>query len=52
MFKNIFGQMEGIAIYPIVSLLIFMVFFIAVGIYVYRMPKKESDHMKNLPLDD
>lgn len=52
MLKNILSNMDGVSIYPIISLLIFFVFFLAVGIYVYRIPKKETDQMKNLPLED
>jgi len=43
---------QGINIYPIISLLIFLLFFIAVLWYVKKMDKKKVDEIKNLPLMD
>jgi cytochrome c oxidase cbb3-type subunit IV len=44
-------KINGIDIYPIISLIIFVVFFIAMLVYVKRMKKSSIDEMKNLPLD-
>ena len=44
-------KINGIDIYPIVALLIFVIFFIAMLVYVKRMKKSSIDEMKNLPLD-
>lgn len=49
--KQYAEKVEGIAIYPIVAQLIFIVFFILVLVYVFRMKKSGIDEMKKLPLD-
>lgn len=42
---------EGIAVYPIISLLIFSVFFIVTIVWVFRLDKKYLTRMENLPLE-
>lgn len=49
--KKYAETMEGIEIYPIISLLIFFVFFAGVLWYVKRLSKKEVSEMENIPLD-
>jgi cbb3-type cytochrome oxidase subunit 3 len=44
-------KIEGIEIYPIISLLIFATFFVAVLVYVRKMKQSSIDEMKQLPLD-
>ena len=54
MFKFIKQYVEtigGIDIYPVISLLIFVLFFIGVLWYVRKMDKHKVDEIKNLPLD-
>jgi cbb3-type cytochrome oxidase subunit 3 len=46
------SKIEGIEIYPIISLLIFFTFFVGVGYLVYRTPKSVVDEMSRMPLDD
>lgn len=50
--KDILSSIENIEIYPIISLLIFVVFFIGMFIWVIRVDKKYIDHMKSMPFDD
>jgi tellurite resistance protein TehA-like permease len=45
-------SIKGIDIYPIVSLLIFTVFFAIIIIRVVRMPKNEIEELSNLPIDN
>lgn len=45
-------SISGIEIYPMISLLIFVLFFIAVLYYVKKMDKKYVDEVSNLPLED
>ncbi len=55
MLKFIKGNMEsilGIEIYPIISLSIFFLFFVIMGVLVFKMSKKRVEEMKNLPLND
>jgi cytochrome c oxidase cbb3-type subunit 3 len=51
-FSNYLEHIMGVSIYPMISLLLFVVFFSAVVVWSYRIPKKEIEHMENLPLKD
>ena len=44
-------QINGVEIYPIISLIIFFTFFILVGYLVFTTPKSYIEEMSNLPLD-
>lgn len=50
MYKEILQSIEGIEIYPIISLIVFVVFFIVVTIWLIRMDKNYINEMKQLPL--
>lgn len=50
--KDILSSIENIEIYPIISLLIFVIFFIGMFIWVIKVDKKYIDHMKEMPLND
>ena len=52
MFKYIYELIENVEIYPIVSLLIFFIFFVALILYVFFVDKGYIDKMKNIPLED
>ena len=53
MFKHYFETIAGdIAIYPTISLAIFFLFFIGMGIWVFSVNKKYIAHMSSLPLED
>lgn len=45
------SSIEGIDIYPMISLLIFFLFFVAVLYYVKTMDKKSVTEISALPLD-
>ncbi len=51
-FVNYLEQISGVSIYPLISLILFMVLFIAVIIYAVRASNKSISEMENLPLDD
>lgn len=52
MYKNYLAGIEGIAIYPIISLTIFVTFFVLLGYFVFQADKKYIDYMKDMPLND
>lgn len=52
MFKHYFEQIQDVEIWPIISLIIFFVFFTSTIFWVLFLDKKYIDKMKNLPLDD
>jgi len=49
--KHNLTGIDGVAIYPIISLLIFVLFFTVMLVYVLRMRKKEIDEISAIPLD-
>jgi cbb3-type cytochrome oxidase subunit 3 len=50
--KHNLETIEGIETYPILSLLIFFVFFIGLGFWVYSYKKEKIIELSNLPLND
>ena len=53
MFELIKHSMEtiaGVAVYPIVSLLIFCGFFIGLGLWVFSYKKEKIEELSELPL--
>ncbi|MEY4963130.1 MAG: hypothetical protein RLZZ323_449 [Bacteroidota bacterium] len=55
MFEQIKHNMEtiaGVAIYPILSLLIFFVFFVGLGFWVFSYKKEKIEEMSQIPLND
>lgn len=51
MFKQI-TNLAGGEYYLIASLLIFMIFFIIVGIYIFKLSKGHITLMSNMPIDE
>jgi cbb3-type cytochrome oxidase subunit 3 len=55
MFEQIKHNMEtisGVAIYPILSLLIFFLFFVGLGLWVFSYKKEKIDELSQIPLND
>jgi hypothetical protein len=55
MLKFIKGNLEnidGVEIYPIISLLIFFVFFVALAIWVISAKKQYIKEVSNIPLEE
>ena len=52
MYKEILRSIENIEIYPIISLLLFMGFFLGMFLWVVFVPKGYIEHMKSLPIKD
>ncbi len=50
--KHHMETIDGISIYPVISFLIFFLFFIGLTIFVFRMGKNHVKSMKELPFDD
>lgn len=42
----------GVEVYPVISFVIFFLFFIGVTIMVINMKKSEVERMGNMPLED
>ncbi|MDI1317408.1 CcoQ/FixQ family Cbb3-type cytochrome c oxidase assembly chaperone [Flavobacterium sp.] len=55
MFEQIKHNMEtisGVQIYPIISLLIFFLFFVGLGFWVFSYTKEKITELSNMPLQD
>jgi cytochrome c oxidase cbb3-type subunit IV len=52
MYKEILRSIENISIYPIISLLIFVAFFLGMFWWVVKVDKKYVEQMKQMPLKD
>lgn len=55
MFEQVKHSMEtiaGVAIYPILSLSIFFLFFLGLGIWVYTYKKEKIEELRKLPFHD
>jgi len=52
MYKNILENIDNIAIWPVISFVIFFLFFLCLLWYVLTVNKEFITRMKNLPLDD
>jgi len=55
MFEQIKHNMEtiaGVAVYPVLSLLIFFAFFVGLGIWVFSYKKEKIDELSQIPLND
>lgn len=50
MYKNVLQAVDGIAIYPVISFLIFFIFFIGLALFVVFSDKKHITAMSQLPL--
>ena len=49
--KQYAASIEGINIYPLFSLMVFVIFFIAVIYFVKKMDKNRVEEIRNMPLD-
>ena len=50
--SNLLENIEGIQIYYIVGLLIFVTLFIVISVKTWRMPKQDAENIKNSILND
>lgn len=52
MYKDILNSIKGVEIYPIITLIIFFIVFIALIIWVFKLDKSKVEEMSLLPLED
>ena len=50
--KHNMETIEGVAIYPIMSLLIFFFFFVGLGLWVFSYKKERIQELSHMPLSD
>jgi len=51
MFKDVLQSIEGVEIYTIISMIIFILFFIGMIIWLFKVDKKYIKEMSELPLE-
>lgn len=51
-FINYLKTIEGVGIYPLISLLLFFAFFILLLVYVAKADKKTMEELEHLPIDN
>jgi cytochrome c oxidase cbb3-type subunit IV len=52
MYKNVLQSIENIQVWPVISFVIFFVFFLCLLLWVFTTDKKFIDKMKGLPLQE
>jgi len=52
MFKEVLQSIEGVEFYTIVSMIIFILFFIGMTIWLFKVDKKYIKTMSELPLNE
>lgn len=52
MYKNILQSIDNIAIWPVISFVIFFVFFLLLIWWTFTVNKQFIKHMSNMPIDD
>jgi len=52
MYKNILQSIDNVQIWPIISFVIFFLFFLLLLWHVFTTDKKFIDKMKQMPLDE
>lgn len=51
-FRTYLETIAGIGIFPLISLIIFFVFFVSLLLYVFKLDRKSVERMSNIPLSD
>ena len=52
MYKDILQNIDNVAIWPVISFVIFFLFFLCLLWWVFDVDKTFIEKMKNLPFDD
>ncbi|CAN5803952.1 hypothetical protein BH11BAC7_BH11BAC7_22890 [soil metagenome] len=51
-FINYLQSITGVSIFPLISLLVFVIFFILLGIYVLKADKNRLNYIAALPIEE
>ena len=52
MYKNVLQSIENIQVWPVISFVIFFLFFLCLLWWVFTADKNYIESMKSLPMDD
>lgn len=50
--KHSLTTIDGVSIFPLISLLIFVLFFIVIAVMVWKMNKEEVSELENIPFEN
>jgi Ca2+/Na+ antiporter len=50
-YKEILQSIEGISVYPIISLIVFVLFFAIMLVWLFKVDKNYIKKMENLPFE-
>lgn len=51
MYKETLRSIDGVSLFPVIAILIFVIFFILVLYFTFRMEKKKVQEFSSLPLE-
>ncbi len=51
MIRNYLESIEGVEIYPLISLIVFVIFFVVMLVWMLKIDKNYINEMEQLPLD-
>jgi len=52
MMNKMIGKLEGADVWLVISLMVFLLFFTAVCVYLFRMSRRHAQEMSMVPLSD
>ena len=52
MYKEILQSIEGVSVYPIISLIVFVLFFAVILVWMLKVDKNYIKKMENLPFEN
>jgi cytochrome c oxidase cbb3-type subunit 4 len=52
MYKNVLQSIENIEIWPVISFVIFFIFFLCLVLWAFTADKKFIEKMRSMPMDD
>ena len=52
MIRHVLESINGVGIFPVISLIVFFTIFAGVTFWVVTMPRKKIRHLEELPLED
>lgn len=50
MYKEVLSAVKDVSIYPVFSFAVFFIFFLIIGIWVFRSRKEDFENISNIPL--
>lgn len=51
MIKELLQSVEGVSVYPIISLIVFVLFFVIILVWMLKVDKNYIKKMENLPFE-